>query len=44
MSIMSDKWIADKSINEKMIEPFSKNQVREDDKGNKIISYGNSSY
>ncbi len=27
MSIKSDKWITKKSIEDKMIEPFSKNQV-----------------
>jgi len=43
MSILSDKSIADLVINQQMIEPFSKNQVREKD-GEKIISYGNSSY
>ena len=32
------------SKNHKMIEPFSENQVRLDDNGNKLISYGVSSY
>ena len=32
------------SLNEKMIEPFSENQVRIDEKGNKLISYGVSSF
>ena len=27
-----------------MIDPFSKNQIRYDDDGNKLISYGDSSY
>ena len=44
MSIKSDKWIKKMSLNEKMIEPFSENQVRLDKKGNKLISYGVSSY
>jgi dCTP deaminase len=44
MSIKSDKWIKKMSLNEKMIEPFSDNQVRVDEKGNKLISYGVSSY
>ena len=44
MSIKSDKWIQDMSKNHNMIEPFSKNQVRLDDQGNKLISYGVSSY
>ena len=44
MSIMSDIWIEDLSNKEDMINPFVKNQVREDKNGKKIISYGNSSY
>ncbi len=32
------------SKNNKMIEPFSENQVRMDEEGNKLISYGVSSY
>ncbi len=44
MSIMSDKWIEKMSIEQDMIYPFTKNQVRQDDNANKIISYGNSSY
>ena len=43
MSILSDKSIADLALKQKMIEPFAQNQVREKD-GEKIISYGNSSY
>ncbi len=42
MSIKSDKWIIEQAENG-MIEPFSPNQVREDN-GSKIISYGTSSY
>ena len=44
MSIKSDKWISEMSKNNKMIEPFSENQVRMDKEGNKLISYGVSSY
>ena len=44
MSIKSDKWISQMSKNNKMIEPFSENQVRMDEEGNKLISYGVSSY
>ena len=44
MSIKSDKWISQMSKNNKMIEPFSENQVRIDENGNKLISYGVSSY
>lgn len=41
---MSDGWIERNSVENEMINPFVKNQVRKDEKGNKIISYGNSSY
>ena len=44
MSIKSDKWIQAMSEKHGMIEPFSENQVRLDDDGNKLISYGVSSY
>jgi dCTP deaminase len=44
MSIKSDKWIKKMSLEEKMIEPFSENQVRVDEDGNKLISYGVSSF
>ncbi len=44
MSILSDKSIAEFAVKQKMIEPFVANQTRFDDKGQKIISYGNSSY
>jgi recombinational DNA repair protein RecR len=40
MSIKPDTWISEMSKNNKMIEPFSENQVRVDEKGNKLISYG----
>lgn len=43
MSILSDKSIANLALGQQMIEPFVENQVREKD-GEKIISYGNSSY
>ena len=44
MTILCDKSIAELANNHKMIEPFVSKQVRADDKGDKIISYGNSSY
>lgn len=44
MSILSDKSIATLAKNQGMIEPFIENQIRCNDKGEKIISYGNSSY
>src|SRR5665213_1998869 len=39
MSIKSDRWIREKALQEKMIQPFSEKQVREG-----VISYGLSSY
>jgi dCTP deaminase len=44
MAIKSDKWITEMSSINKMIEPFSSNQVRLDENGEKLISYGVSSY
>ena len=44
MTIKSDKWITKMSAENKMIEPFSSNQVRLDKNGEKLISYGVSSY
>jgi len=44
MSIKSDKWITKMSYENKMIEPFSENQMRIDENGQKLISYGVSSY
>ena len=44
MSIKSDKWITKMSNEYGMIQPFSENQIRLDDQGNKLISYGVSSY
>ena len=44
MSIKSDKWIQVMSEKHNMIEPFSSNQIRVDSDGNKLISYGVSSY
>ena len=43
MSIKSDRWIKRMSEQSGMISPFEPGQVREED-GNKIISYGTSSY
>jgi dCTP deaminase len=44
MSIKPDVWIKRMAESEGMIEPFSENQVRVDDKGEKLISYGVSSF
>ncbi|MFK7973381.1 MAG: dCTP deaminase [Rickettsiaceae bacterium] len=43
MTIMSDKWIIKKSLDHEMIKPFADKQVKAV-AGNKIISYGVSSY
>ena len=40
MSIKPDAWIKRMAESEGMIEPFSENQVRVDEKGEKLISYG----
>ncbi|RUM66648.1 MAG: dCTP deaminase [Sulfurospirillum sp.] len=39
MGLKSDKWIREKSLNEKMIDPFCEEQIGKD-----VISYGLSSY
>ena len=44
MSIKSDKWIKQMSKDCEMINPFSENQIRVDKYGDKLISYGVSSY
>jgi len=44
MSIKSDKWIKKMSEEKDMISPFFSEQVNKDEDGNKIISYGSSSY
>ena len=43
MTLRSDKWIRQMAIEKKMIEPFADRQVREE-KGNKLVSFGLSSY
>jgi dCTP deaminase len=43
MTIKSDKWIRRMAQEHGMIEPFSADQVREEN-GSKIVSYGTSSY
>ncbi|NDE63805.1 MAG: dCTP deaminase [Chlamydiae bacterium] len=44
MGLLSDKEIIERVECSKMIEPFHPHLVRHDDEGNKIISYGLSSY
>jgi dCTP deaminase len=42
--VMPDHWIVEQSENNKMIEPFEKSLIRKNAKGEKVISYGPSSY
>lgn len=44
MSIQSDTWINHQSVFHDMINPYVPKQVRTDDSGKNIISYGLSSY
>ncbi len=44
MSIKSDRWIRKMAENQQMIEPFEAGQVRFNDAGERLISYGTSSY
>jgi dCTP deaminase len=44
MSIKSDKWIRRMAEAHGMIEPFEPSQVRQSQDGQKIVSYGTSSY
>ena len=44
MTIKSDKWIRRMAVDSQMITPFSGDQVRANESGHKIISYGVSSY
>lgn len=44
MAIKSDKWIRRMVENEGMIEPFEAGQVRYNATGDKLVSYGTSSY
>ena len=44
MSIKSDKWIRRMAEQTGMIEPFEPGQVRENVAGQRIVSYGTSSY
>ena len=43
MGLKSDLWIREMALKQKMIEPFTSNQIKEID-GKKAISYGLSSY
>lgn len=44
MAVCSDQWIRKMAKEHGMIEPFEENQVRYNESGEKLISYGLSSY
>lgn len=44
MTIKSDRWIRQMAQDCAMISPFEPNQVRHNPQGNKLVSYGTSSY
>ena len=44
MTIKSDKWIRRMAEQHGMIEPFEPGQVRVNAEGQRIVSYGTSSY
>ncbi|HJN37733.1 MAG TPA: dCTP deaminase [Gammaproteobacteria bacterium] len=44
MTVKSDRWIKEKSLDNKMIEPFVDKQIKVDTDQKKLISYGLSSY
>ncbi len=44
MAARADSWIRKQSQEQRMIEPFEPYLVQLDEKGNKLISYGTSSY
>lgn len=44
MSICSDKWIRHMAESQAMIEPYEAGQVKQDETGQRLISYGTSSY
>ena len=44
MSIQPDNWIAKMATEQGMIEPFAQEQVRKNERGERALSYGLSSY
>ena len=44
MSIKSDKWIRQMALEHDMISPFESNQVKQNAAGERMVSYGTSSY
>jgi dCTP deaminase len=44
MGVLPDRWIRQMALTQGMIEPFAENQVRQSPTGQRLISYGLSSY
>ena len=44
MSVCSDKWIRRMAVEKGMIEPFVDGQIKQNEDGNRVVSYGLSSY
>lgn len=44
MSVCSDKWIRRMAVEKGMIEPFVDGQVKQNEEGKRVVSYGLSSY
>lgn len=44
MSIKSDRWIRQAALEQRMIEPFEPGQIRHTAGGDRIVSFGTSSY
>ena len=44
MSIKSDRWIRQAALEQGMIEPFEPGQIRHTAGGDRIVSFGTSSY
>ena len=44
MSIKSDKWIRQMALEHDMISPFEPDQVKQNAAGERMVSYGTSSY
>jgi dCTP deaminase len=44
MSVCSDKWIRRMAVEKGMIEPFVDGQIKQNEEGGRVVSYGLSSY
>ena len=44
MSVCSDKWIRRMAVEKGMIEPFVDGQIKQNEDGSRVVSYGLSSY